>query len=197
MKLIEFLDLPRCPYCHVDKPNLTMLNPEVSTADKTRQFPRFWRTYSCRTCGGVVVAASPATTGEVTEWYPRGDETVDDAIPARAGAYLTQARQALHTPDSSVMTSGSAVDAMLKAKNYKDGSLYSRIDAAAKANIITPDMAAWAHDVRLDANDQRHADEDAPMASHADAVRCLDFAVALAEILFVLPARVQRGMKKV
>jgi hypothetical protein len=51
----------------------------------------------------------------------------------------------------------------------------------------------WAHDVRLDANDQRHADLAAIPPTFEDAKRCLEFAKALADILFVLPARVTRG----
>ena len=94
------------------------------------------------------------------------------------------------------MVSASAVDAMLKKKKLKDGTLFERIDQAAKDNLITPDMAQWAHQVRLDANDQRHADEDAPLPEMEDAQRCLDFALALAEVLFVLPARVTQGLEE-
>ena len=43
---------------------------------------------------------------------------------------------------------------MLKAKDYTEGSLYSRIDKAVEDRLITKEMAAWAHEVRLDANDQ-------------------------------------------
>ncbi|MCV6004622.1 hypothetical protein OFO99_34830, partial [Escherichia coli] len=67
---------------------------------------------------------------------------------------------------------------------------------AAKDNLITEDMAKWAHDVRLDANDQRHADEAAVLPSESDARKCVDFALAFAQFLFVLPARVQRGLAK-
>lgn len=83
---------------------------------------------------------------------------------------------------------------MLKLKGYSDGSLYSRIEKAAAEHIITNDMAMWAHEVRLDANDQRHADEAASLPSTDDARRVIDFAVALAEIMFVLPSKVQRGL---
>jgi hypothetical protein len=37
-----------------------------------------------------------------------------------------------------------------------EGSLYSRIEKAAADQILTGDTANWAHDVRLDANDQCH-----------------------------------------
>lgn len=95
------------------------------------------------------------------------------------------------------MLAASAVDAMLKIKGYADGSLYSRIEKAAQDHAITQDMAKWAHDVRLEANDQRHADQAASLPSSVDASRAIDFAAAFAEILFVLPNRVQRGIKEV
>jgi hypothetical protein len=55
-------------------------------------------------------------------------------------------------------------------------------------------MARWAHQVRLDANDQRHADEAAPLPGSKDARRVVDFALALAQFLFVLPAQVDQGI---
>lgn len=101
----------------------------------------------------------------------------------------------LHAPSGAVMLTASAVDAMLKAKNYREGSLYSRIDKAKADSLITAEMAAWAHEVRLDANDNRHADEDAPLPDLDDAKKAIDFANALAQFIFVLPARVERGRK--
>jgi hypothetical protein len=91
------------------------------------------------------------------------------------------------------MLAASAIDAMLKAKGLKNGTLYTRIDEASKTHLITADMSAWAHEVRLDANDQRHADETAPLPDSHDAERSIEFAQALGEVLFVLPARVARG----
>jgi hypothetical protein len=82
---------------------------------------------------------------------------------------------------------------MLKAKGLSAGSLYSRIDEAAKSHLITADMAAWAHDIRIDANGQRHADDALPLPTLRDAEKCIDFASALGEFMFALPARVQRG----
>ena len=101
----------------------------------------------------------------------------------------------IHAPVGAVVTAASAVDAMLKSKGYKDGSLYSRIDQAAKDHLITSEMAAWAHEIRLEANDQRHADENAPLPTSEDAAKVIEFAKALGQFLFVLPARVERGRK--
>ena len=93
------------------------------------------------------------------------------------------------------MLAASAVDAMLKTKGKKDGSLYQRIDQAAAEHLITSEMALWAHEVRLDANDQRHSDEQADLPNEDDAKRSIGFAAALGEFLFALPARVAAGRR--
>ena len=72
-------------------------------------------------------------------------------------------------------------------------TLYNRIEGTAENHSITPEMADWAHEVRLDANDQRHADEAAELPKMEDAESVIEFARALAEFLLVLPPRVQRG----
>ena len=92
------------------------------------------------------------------------------------------------------MLSASSVDAMLKEKGYKEGSLYSRIDKAVSDGAITADMAVWAHEIRLDANDQRHADDNAGLPTQEDAERCIEFAKALGQFMFVIPRRVSRGI---
>lgn len=70
-------------------------------------------------------------------------------------------------------------------KYTKDGSLYKRIEAAVKDNLITNEMSKWAHEVRLDANDQRHADENAELPSENDARKAIDFVKALAQPICV------------
>ncbi len=121
--------------------------------------------------------------------------SVSDSVPERAREYLTQALASLHAPAGALMLAASSVDAMLKEKGLKTGSLYSRIDKAADDNLITKDMALWAHEVRLEANDQRHADEGTTLPSREDAERVIEFTQALAQFLFVLPDMVTRGRK--
>lgn len=94
------------------------------------------------------------------------------------------------------MASAAAVDAMLKHIGYIQGSLYARIEQAAIDHRITEDMKGWAHKVRLDANAQRHADGEAEPPSSHDAENTYEFAETLAEILFVLPARIREGTLK-
>ena len=128
----------------------------------------------------------------VTKVWPE-PQVVHEELPPRAKDFLTQAIASVHAPAGAVMLTASSVDAMLKAKGYREGSLYTRIDAAANDHLITEEMSAWAHEIRLDANDQRHADEEAPLPEAADAEKAIEFAKALAQFLFVLPARVERG----
>ena len=57
------------------------------------------------------------------------------------------------------MLSASSIDSMLKSKRHNEGKLCSRINKAAADNIITESMTKWAYQVRLEANNERHADD--------------------------------------
>ena len=186
------LVLGRCPHCSVANPNLHR-EQHLDTNNHTANRKRTWSIYVCGSCGGVVTAWADAHNQEVQEHFPRSHQ-VDEDIPDRPRAFLQQANESLHAPAGAVMLAASAIDSMLKLKGYTDGTLYTRIQKAASEHVITSDMDVWAHEVRLDANDQRHADETAVLPSENGAQRTIDFAAALAEIMFVLPNRVQRGL---
>ena len=203
MLLAQHLELARCPHCRIDNPNLSSATFLIgsqgavgfATTDQQGQNKRLWKFYSCSRCGGAVLAAGRVygtSVDEVSEIYPAPIQ-VDEALPPTAKEYLTQAINSLHAPAGSVMLCASAVDAMLKAKSYTSGSLYTRINKAADDHLITEGMKEWAHEVRLDANDQRHADEAAALPTTADAQRSIEFAQALGQFLFVLPTQVARG----
>jgi Domain of unknown function (DUF4145) len=161
-----------------------------------------WHVYTCESCSGLVavgavVAQVHISTAFVAQarWIVPSVQIISSDVPPRAANYLNQARETLSSPAASVVMSASAVDAMLKERGYKDGSLYGRIQKAEREGVLTAHMADWAHDIRLDANDERHADDTATDAAPNDASRCLEFAETLADLLFVLPARVKRGRK--
>jgi hypothetical protein len=216
MKDGEILRLDRCPHCGIAHPHLGCRG-SLETYDHANQNPRQWSYYVCRTCGGVVMTMAPhievtraskvdpgpfptvrslrIEAGEITAMWP-SPETVAVELPERARVCLAQAIECLHSPMPSIVAAAAAIDAMLKGKGLKEGSLYVRIEQAAEQHLITPEMKAWAHEVRLDANDQRHADEEAAMPTRDDARKCVEFAKALGQFLYVLPARVQRGRGK-
>jgi hypothetical protein len=163
------------------------------TKDFGGRSTRYWFVYICSTCGGAILTESPeAGYGEVNRLWPEADN-LSDAIPERARIFLKQAMESLHAPSLAQIGAASAVDAMLKDKGLKTGSLYNRIDEATASGLITPEMAPWAHEVRLDANDQRHADDNAPLPTKEEAEKTIEFAKALAQFLYVLPAMVTRG----
>ncbi|MES2794991.1 MAG: DUF4145 domain-containing protein [Bacteroidota bacterium] len=191
--LDDYLKIPRCPHCSVDQPNLYALFKQFQTQADNGGDTKFWQVYKCARCGGVVTAFSPYQNGYVHNFYPEASK-VDDVLPSKVKAYLQQAIDSTFAPAGSLMLCASAVDSMLKEKGHSEGSLYSRINKAASEHLITKDMSDWAHHVRLDANDQRHADEESGLPTVEDAKKAIDFTKTLAEILFILPSRVNKGI---
>ena len=171
------LALSRCPQCSIARPHLSQ-QWQIDTNNSTSNRPRRWVVYLCSTCGGLVSAWALSQGQEIQDHFPKA-ATVSVELPERPRTFLAQAQESLHAPAGAVMLAASAVDAMLKQRGLSDGSLYSRIEKAAEQHLITSEMAQWAHAVRLDANDQRHADDSAPLPTETDAQRSIDFATAL------------------
>lgn len=187
------LTLERCPHCAVANPNLVM-NKSIETKNHTGDNNRLWYIYVCASCGGVVTACSDIEKGSILQLFPE-QKTVEESIPEKPRAFLEQAVASIHAPAGAVMLCASSIDAMLKIKGYNKGTLSVRIESSAEDHLITTDMAAWAHDIRLDANDQRHADEETELPNQDDAQRVIEFTRAFAEFLFVLPEKVRRGIE--
>ena len=192
-KLLNQFKIDRCPHCSVSRPDLPKVY-ELVTHNHSNSNKRAWRFYKCTNCGGIITATAPEYDQEIVHMFPE-IESVDDAIPARAREYIKQAIDTIHAPAGSVMLAASAVDSMLREKGYNEGGLLTRIKQAAEANLITDEMAIWAHEVRLDVNDQGHADESASLPNEADAKRMIEFVSSFAQYLFVLPNRIKRGIE--
>jgi hypothetical protein len=194
MKLTSRLDLKRCPHCNIANPNIICVSDfETNNANDT--YPRIWLAYVCQSCGGALIGSRNSHSDTALELFPES-RTVNDCLPEKAKQFLIQSLETIHAPAGSIMLSASSIDAMLKEKGYKTGNLYKRIDDAAKDHLITEGMSKWAHQIRLEANDQRHADENAALPSEEDAKRIVEFAFALAEFLYVLPYKVDKGIEK-
>lgn len=212
--------IDRCPHCSVYKPHLSQVTFErhmgwelITHAVGGDSI--WWVCYQCSGCSGVLLVKfcrsemssddPPSYYWSPLAFYPKAVEGANKAIPDTPRGYLDNAINTIHEPPASIMVCASSVDAMLKElkdekgekdKNYQEGSLYERIERAANEHLITKSMKEWAHEVRLDANNQRHADENMPPPTLEDAQRSIEFAKALAEYLYVLPAKVQQGMLK-
>jgi hypothetical protein len=125
-----------------------------------------------------------------------GVRSAAEELPDRARAFLQQAYETLHAPDAAAVMAGSAVDAMLKDKGYKDGSLYDRIDTAVANHLLTKEMGDWAHWARFGSNRPRYADQDKPHVSPDEARQSVEFAEALGQFLFVLSSRISKGVEE-
>jgi hypothetical protein len=188
-------ELERCPQCGVANPLITLKGePEKHYTDAWDNTWYFF-TGACSKCQRHVLfygmGGSDPNGVQVTQTYPE-TESVAEELPEMARKFFQQALESRHAPDGALMLAASAIDAMLKSIGYTDGSLYSRIDKAKDDGAITDSMAAWAHAIRLSANDPRHADEEFTGATTEDAEQSLAFAKALGEYLFVLPSKVAR-----
>ena len=187
------LELERCPHCRVANPLLAAVHGFQTTSGSNRRAYK-WRIYVCSRCGLPIVGGCAHNQEEIQSGFifPKADQ-IAEGMPAKAQSFLSQALECVHAPSGAIMLCASAVDSMLKEKGLKSGSLYARIEKAAEQNLITKEMSLLAHEVRLDANDERHADEAAALPTEEDAKRCINFVKALADFLFILPATIAKG----
>lgn len=191
------LGVRRCPHCSIATPTLTRVwASQHGTERNDGGDSKAWGAYVCGNCGAIVTAQAYSYNqgNEAEAIFPESKKAHVD-LPEVAKVFLQQAFDTLSAPDAAVVMAGAAVDAMLKAKDYIEGSLYTRIDAALTDNVLTQGMATWAHSVRLEANSVRHADIGKPHATPDEAKQSVEFAEALGSFLFVLTAKIERGIE--
>lgn len=198
MNEVELLDVNRCPHCSVANPRLSRQWMNAELPRVTPGPKRAWAVWACGTCGHAVLGmGSPNDANPhvqpVERLFPAPKAAHGD-LPEMARAFLQQAYDTLHAPDAAAVMAASAVDAMLKALAYADGSLYARIDNAVKDGVLTKGMAQWAHSVRLESNRPRHADMDNPHVTAEEAKQSVEFTEALGSFLFVLTKRIEHGI---
>lgn len=193
----QLLGLKRCPHCSIAAPHFLAVWTSGGTTQRTDGGKgNNWGSYGCSSCGGVVTCSAEVSGNQATftGLFPDSKSAHED-VPEPARTFLQQAYETLHAPDAAAVMAGSAVDAMLKFHKLENGSLYSRIDEALRENLLTKGMADWAHAVRLGSNRPRHADKENPHVSRDEAKQSVEFAEALGNFLFVLTARIDRGLK--
>lgn len=190
----------RCAHCSVAKPLMTCVQ-KPTLHYKGDYLNYFYFTASCSHCHHLTLFYAESSDNdvksdmEVKTQYPHNKQA-DDELPERAKNFLKQAYESKHAPDGCLMLAASSIDAMLKDKGYIDGSLYKRIEDAATANFLTAEMSEWAHEIRLNANEPRHADDSFDGATTEDAEQVLQFASALSQYLYVLPSKVKKWKAK-
>ena len=197
-----FLNLERCPHCQTAMPTLKAIfqNNYMETYNHQLKNRQLWGVYQCSFCGGLISICSEAFQSNpeftIAKIFPPQPSFSFDRFPEEAVRYLKQAAKILEQQDSAIMTIASAVDAMLQAKECKGHNLNKKIDNAVEKGIFTEDMKKWADNIRLQRNDSSHPKENILPPAQNEAKQCFEFAMTLGEILFVLPAKVARGLKE-
>ena len=126
------------------------------------------------------ISPSPLSTGapehtpeNVAEFYRQGMENLQKNYDA-AGSMFRK-----------------VLDTGLKAKFPEiKGDLKKRIVKAADQHELTPDLAEWAHQIRLDGNDATHEEEP---FSEEDAMRLQSFTALVLIYLFNLPGMLKEA----
>jgi len=195
--------LSRCPQCGVATPLISKVGAATLHYESINDYDghKWFFTGSCSRCKQhtlfygetrkkITSGAEPGNLN-ILRTFPELEKVSDD-LPTMARVFLQQAVESKHAPDGAVMLAASAIDAMLKEKGYVEGVLYGRIKKAADDHLLTAEMAAWAHEIRLSANEPRHADSEFAGAQKEDAEQIIAFAKALSLYLYELPARVKK-----
>lgn len=201
--------IERCPQCGVAKPLLQKIDKAHKhyTNSDTYDPQEYWYfTTRCSSCENHVLFYGKRPEPDVkSDSEPEGLsivrsfpelEQASDELPPMALKFFQQALESRHAPDGALMLAASSIDSMLKDKGFTEGSLFTRIGDATKSGLLTAEMEAWAHEIRLSANEPRHADDDFEGATTEDAEQIIAFAKALGEYLYVLPSRVRRWQSK-
>jgi hypothetical protein len=204
MRLGEQLRLDACPHCGRANPVIRHLwTSDARLIRGDGQPGSRWAVYACTSCANALLGKGAQSSSNPRQPDPVNAEIIDIIpaprvapveLPETARNFLQQAYNTLHAPDAAGVMAASAVDAMLKAIGYTDGSLYTRIDKAVEDHILTSGMGDWAHHVRLGANNVRHADAARPHLTQDEARQCVEFADAMGQFLFVLAAKVSSGL---
>ena len=86
-----------------------------------------------------------------------------------------------------------ALDVALKDKFPEiEGTLNQRIKEAKKQQRLTPELAEWSHQIRLDGNEATHGEEP---FSQEDAQRLAAFTRLLLLYLYTLPGMLKQAQK--
>jgi hypothetical protein len=202
----DLTGIGRCPHCAVANPHMKVVwASEAFPEPGAPSAGHNWGTCQCTSCSNLILVKCKRTVrANVGHPFPKNlnvdkifpiPEEVDVAIPESARRYLVQAHETLHAPDAAALMAASAVDAMLKEQGLTEGNLYKRIDKAVEMHILTKPMGEWAHAVRLEANNVRHADQNNPHLTKPQAEQVVEFASALGDFLYVLTAKIAKGVE--
>lgn len=132
--------------------------------------------------------------GAVRRIYPAAiKHKAPTATPERASKFFIEAKENFERGnyETAVGLARKVIDltthSLGVAADISVNNLSARINRLRDNNLLTPDMAAWAHFVRLDGNESVHTDEE---FTEKEAKEVLDFTETFLLYAFTLPSMV-------
>ena len=192
-----------CPHCGIRGVAFTIASEQLVRTDPALLFDTF---AICGRCGRGILASfepiggeSPTRLLQAGRGHQLGSPTISPAAPStgapdrtpeRAADYYRQGMENLPgNLDAASSMFRSALEAGLREK-FPDieGTLNQRIERAADQGGLTPDLAKWAHQIRLSGNEAVHGGEQ---FSKEEAERLHAFTELVFLYLFKLPAMLE------
>jgi hypothetical protein len=130
-------------------------------------------------------------------WPQPVEATSPKHLPAEVESAFTEAQHARIAAKMNTLAVFGycrTLELAIKAKKPElKGSLYDRIESLAASNDITPDLKAWAHDIRMIRKDAAHDDAN---YTDAEVLELSEFTDMVLRYMFTLPETVRlRGEK--
>ena len=190
-----------CPHCHTKKVALRIRDGARWGEDRFDMFAQ------CGHCNrGVIATFSISTDSPIanalkhtlfsgiapTEMFPVWlPPSAPPHTPDNVARYFVQGMDNIQSEnwDAAGAMFRETLESAIKNKFPSlSGTLFSRIDEAAKQHALTPDLAKWAHHIRLEGNKAVH---DTGPYEEEDAKSLAAFTEMVLRYLFTLPGMVQ------
>lgn len=191
-----------CPYCKTKRVAFTSVQDWKAHSGKWRSL------FLCGACREGVIweyntdGSHPNNVSgnvetfriELGEQWPKPESgAAPEDTPATVAAYFAQGTSSLESGnfDAAGMMFRKTLETATKVLDEKlaGKALVKRIDELATVGRLTPDLAQWAHEVRLGGNDAAHEDE--PFTAE-DARDLRNFIENFLRYAFTLPSAVRR-----
>lgn len=145
-----------------------------------------------------VVSSADRADDTSIEWWPKigvSPEVADVPDSIARAAKEAYSSDSVGNHMAAVLMARTVVEATAKEKGITTGTLASKINAMRDADLIRPDIAELAHEVRFAGNDMAHGDINVPI-DDTDSEEILALMAEVLSEVFQGPARVARVKAK-
>lgn len=141
------------------------------------------------------IVSHPDDAMMIAFYPPPTTPDAPDHLPPNVKEFFLEAAANVKTgPNAAGAMLRKSIDVALKHMDPAlTGKMIARIDKAAKSGKLTPELAKWAHHVRLEGNDAVH-DDDPFTAEEAEAL--FEFTELVLMYLFTLPGMLKERRGK-